>query len=474
MREKVLACIREHELLKAGHRVGVAVSGGADSVALLRVLLELRNELGIVPSVLHFNHRIRGEDADEDQRFVGSLADQLGLEFHHSSTDVPAYAQEHKLTLETAGREARYRFFESFLERKALDAVATGHTMDDQAETVLMRILRGAGTKGLGGIYPKKRVLCGGGEVGFIVRPLLGIRRAEVRDYLNHIHQSWREDATNRSLEYTRNRIRHGLIPLIETRFQPTAVAALAQLAEVAREEENCWAERIEERLLAVPERGTSHLTINAPAFTAEPIAIQRRLVRALAARFGITLDFKHIEDVRHLARSQTSNGCCDLPRGWIAVREQQKIRLECKSKTAGQAPLAYAYRLAIPGEVEIREIGRVIRAFLRPIKAGTSGYNPKQSLDRRRLGSELVVRNWHAGDRLWPAHSKAPKKLKELFEERHVPQQERRVWPVVSVSDGRVAWSRCFGVSAEFQADANSKEAVVIEEHLLYPSGEP
>ena len=153
---------------------------------------------------------------------------------------MPSYAAEHKLSLETAGRQARYQFFESFLQRQALNVVATGHTMDDQAETVLMRVLRGAGTRGLGGIYPRKQALgCDGKRIGYVVRPLLGTRRTEVRDYLRDRHQSWREDATNADLQYARNRVRHGLIPLIETRFKPTVVAALGQLAEVARAEEN-------------------------------------------------------------------------------------------------------------------------------------------------------------------------------------------------------------------------------------------
>ncbi len=471
MRDRVLAYIREHELLNPGDRVGVAVSGGADSVALLRVLLELRTELGVVLSVLHFNHQIRGADADEDERFVGSLADQYGLEFHHSSLDVPGYAAEHRLSLETAGREARYSFFESFIQRQVVDVVATGHTMDDQAETVLMRILRGAGTKGLGGIYPKKKV-SSGGKVGFIVRPLLGIRRAEVREYLDRIQQSWREDASNVDLQYTRNRIRHGLLPLIETRFQPTAVAALAQLAEVAREEENYWAKTIKERLLMVLGRAPSDPTISAPALLAEPVAIQRRLLRFLAASLGITPDFRHIEEVRHLACSQISNGRCDLPGGWVAVRKHQKLHFECRRIADKQPPLAYEYRLPIPGEIEIREIGRVIRAFLRPINARAAGYNPEGSLDRGRIGAELVVRNWHPGDRFWLAQSKAPKKLKEIFQERRVPQEQRHLWPV-AVSGGKLVWSRSFGISAEFRPDPSSKRVLVIEEQVLHPGRE-
>jgi tRNA(Ile)-lysidine synthase len=466
VRDRVLAYIREHELLNAGDRVGVAVSGGADSVSLLRVLLELRTDLGVVLSVLHLNHQIRGEEANEDERFVGSLADQYGLEFHHSSMDVPSYAGEHRLSLETAGREARYHFFKSFIQRQMMDVVATGHTMDDQAETVLMRILRGAGTKGLGGIYPKKKV-SSEGEVGLIVRPLLAIRRAEVREYLDSIQQSWREDASNVDLQFTRNRIRHGLLPLIETRFQPSAVAALAQLAEVAREEENYWTKVIKERLPMVLGGAPSDLTIVVPALLAEPVAIQRRLLRVFAASLGITLDFRHIEEVRHLACSQTSNGRCDLPGGWIAVRKHQKLHFECRRIADIQPPLAYEYRLSIPGEIEIKEIGRVIRAFLRPMSARAAGYNPEGSLDRSRIGAELVVRNWRPGDRFWLAQSKAPKKLKEIFQERHVQQEQRHLWPV-AVSGGKLVWSRSFGVSAEFRPDLSSKGIFVIEEQVL------
>ncbi len=474
VREKVLAYIREHELLKPGDRVGVAVSGGADSVAMLRVLLELRSELGIVLSVLHFNHRIRGADADEDERFVLRLAEQQGLEFQRSSADVPAYAAEHRLSLETAGREARYRFFESFFERQALDAVATGHTMDDQAETVLMRGLRGAGTRGLAGIYPKKAVLvCGKQEARYIVRPLLGIRRAEVRDYLESINQSWREDATNRDLQYTRNRIRHGLIPLIETRFQATAVAALAQLAEVAREEENYWEAELSRVMPEVIEdSAASGLTVNLPRLLAFPPALQRRILRNCAQRLGVTLDFEHLTQLLRAARCCDGGKTCELPGGWVAAREQQELRFQLRRNTDQPAPLAYEYRLPIPGEVEIREAGRMIRAFLRPVKPGASGYNPQQSLDAVALGREVVVRNWRPGDRLWPAHSKGPKKMKELFEERHVPRGERRSWPVAA-SGGTLVWARGFGASAEFQPAAGAKLVVVIEEHVLHPRQE-
>src|SRR5689334_18758621 len=151
--QAMLAYIRRHGLMRPGDRVGVAVSGGADSVALLRLLLEARAELGVVLSVVHFNHKIRGAEADADEQFVRELAGQHGLEFHCDSDDVPAFAEENKLSLEDAARRLRYFFFDR-LTGDSVDRVATAHTRNDQAETVLMRLLRGSGTKGLAGVYP--------------------------------------------------------------------------------------------------------------------------------------------------------------------------------------------------------------------------------------------------------------------------------------------------------------------------------
>jgi tRNA(Ile)-lysidine synthase len=342
---------------------------------------------------------------------------------------------------------------------------------------VLMRVLRGAGMKGLGGIYPKKAVLsCGREEARYIVRPLLEVRRSEVRDYLGSIGQCWCEDATNVDLQYTRNRIRHGLIPLIVARFQPTAVAALAQLAEVAREEENYWEaelSRVMPEVTRLSDTG-ARLSVNIPRLATHPPALQRRILRNCAQLLGVTLDFDHLESLLRVARCSESRKVrtCELPGCWMVVREQQELRFELRQDSGEQAPLSYEYRLLVPGEVEIREVGRVVRAFLRPVKPGASGYNPEQSLDPAKLGQELVVRNWRPGDRLWPAHGKGLKKMKELLQERHVSPTERRFWPV-AVSGGKLAWARGFGVSAEFQPGRDAVQVVVIEEHVLHSQRE-
>ena len=287
--------IRRQELLRAGDRVGVAVSGGIDSVALLRVLLELRSELGIVLSVVHFNHRLRGAESDGDQEFVGSLAREFDLEFFVDGEDVAQRAAEEHVSVETAARELRYGFFRHLLGSEdgagpsgaeapvhegaanhsaesaapskgqasknqsynrgpegplfhgaGLSKIVTGHTLDDQAETVLMRIIRGAGLRGLGGIHPRILVEDDDGEAtGEIVRPLLAVRRRELEQYLKDIGQAWREDSTNADARFTRNRVRKLVVPLLEQEFNPAVAENLAELAEIARGEEDYWENEI-------------------------------------------------------------------------------------------------------------------------------------------------------------------------------------------------------------------------------------
>jgi len=214
MLEKVLKYTREQQLLRPGERVAVACSGGADSVALLHVLAELREELGIVLSVAHFHHQIRGAEADADHTFAGELAAKLQVDFYSGTGNAPKHADESKLSLETAARELRHRWFADLITQGKADKIATAHTLDDQAETVLMRILRGTGTRGLASIAPAQ-------ATKHLIRPLLTTSRREVEAYLKAEGQCWREDSSNLDLGHTRNRVRHTLLPLLEQEFNP-------------------------------------------------------------------------------------------------------------------------------------------------------------------------------------------------------------------------------------------------------------
>src|SRR5437899_799581 len=201
----LIACMQSQELLRPGDCVGVAVSGGADSVSLLLLLLELRKKLGIVLSVVHFNHKLRGKASDADESFVAKLAAKHGLEFHSAAADVAKKAKKERANLEDTARRARYDYFRLLAESGACARIAVAHTADDQAETVLAHLLRGTGLTGLGGIHP---------VAGPVVRPLLGIRRSDLRHFLRARKQTWREDATNQDTKRTRARIRRKLLPL--------------------------------------------------------------------------------------------------------------------------------------------------------------------------------------------------------------------------------------------------------------------
>lgn len=482
-REKVLAYIRAHSLLAPGDRVAVAVSGGPDSVALLRLLLELRPELGIVLSVAHFNHKIRGADSDADEKFVAALATRHGLELHIGCGDAPAHARRSKHGLEAAARQLRYDFFCRLFESQRISSVATGHTLDDQAETVLMRLLRGAGTRGMSGIYPVHRE--GGNSEHAIIRPLLGLRRHEIESYLRGLRQPWREDASNSDRRHLRNRIRHELLPLLEKEFNPSLTRVLAEMAEIARAEEDYWRELVEK---SFPGRRRSAAD-GAESFPVEllrnlPLALQRRGLRAMAERAEVTLDFEHVEELRRLALAKPTfkPKKTALPHAQaelILVDGFGELRLHRRSPTQDegtQPAAAYEYRLPAPGEVQIRETGSLIRARMVPptALAEASGdaegkrYNRAQLFDPSRLAAELTVRSWRAGDRYWPGRGKSPRKVKELLQ--RVPRAQRQLWPVV-LSGSEIVWMRGFPPSSRFTLPAAAEgtrtgsAALVIEE---------
>ena len=438
--------------------MAVAVSGGPDSVALLRLLLELRSELGLVPAVAHFHHGIRGAEADADQQFVAQLARAHSLPLHTASADAPAHAAVHRLSLETAARELRYAWFRKLLDEGAVNRVATGHTLDDQAETVLMRLLRGSGTRGLAGIFPRVEV-----PGGAIVRPLLGMRRPEIVEYLRTLGQAWREDQSNRDPRHLRNRVRHQLLPQLERDYNPSLARVLSESAELARAEEECWSAEVERLLPRVWRAGA----LDTRELARHPLALQRRLLRAAGESLGLRLNFEHVQELLRLAAMTAAPGparSCELPGGWQARGARGEIHFQ-QLDSANRPPAGdYEYHLPVPGEIRVAEIGSVIRASLLPLSAAAAGYNRTGLWDPGALSPELVVRNWRAGDRFWPAHTKSPKKVKTLLQERRVQPAERAGWPVV-VSGESIIWVRGFPPPERFRPGSSTGQAVVIEE---------
>jgi len=470
MLEKVLKYIREQQLLRPGERVAVACSGGADSVALLCVLAELREELGIVLSVAHFHHQIRGAEADADQEFVEELAARLKLDFHSGSGNAPQHASQRKVSLETAARELRHQWFAQLIKQGKVDKIATAHTLDDQAETVLMRILRGTGARGLAGIAPSHKAK-------HLVRPLLTTNRREVEAYLKAKGQCWREDSSNLDLGHTRNRVRHTLLPLLEREFNPAIRQTLADLADVAQAENDYWSNQLSTLLPRLIHEGKPSRSGRSSSGDAQgvvaldlsglhslPLALQRQVIHSTALRFGISLEFKHIQQLTALAEYGKPGAKLALPDGFMANRTAREIQF---SRNTQKTPENYCYSLPIPGEVSVPEAGITLRTrLISDGKQKSSSYNGATLLEASLLGSELKVRNWRAGDKFFPAHTQSPKKVKELLQAGRlghaISAAERKAWPVIE-SAGQIIWMRSFPASKLFAS--NSGEAVLIEE---------
>ena len=453
--EKVLRYIRERELMKAGDRVGVAVSAGADSVALLRLMLGLRQQLGIVLAVVHLNHGLRGAESDADAELVATLARTHALELFSERADAHKHALNRKLSLEAAGRELRYQFFTKLGEQGKLDCVATAHTRDDQAETVLLRLLRGAWTRGLAGIYPERPL-----PKLTVVRPLLKIGRSELRAYLPSLGQNWREDASNNDLRFARNRVRHQLLPLLQRDYNPRIAESLAETAELARAEEDFWEAEVRRRRaqLGLPEADSAvdsrPIRFDFDGFAHAPIAVQRRVLRGFAPL--ARLEFRQIEKLRQVMLSPDRSGReLQLPGGLRVHFATRELRFVFKrlagppaSQPQRQAGEPFSYRLRIPGTVAIAELETSVSALLLS-SAGQTETDTDRLLSPAKIGNELIIRNWHPGDRFWPAHTRAPEKLKRLLSEHHVSGPERRLWPVAEAG-GKLVWVRGFPVAAD------------------------
>lgn len=431
---RVRQTIRNHRMFEPGQRVAAAVSGGADSVALLLLLVELAPELGISVSVVHVNHGLRGAESDEDEEFVRDLAARLGLAVHAQRVRLPDGEN-----MEQAAREARRRVFAGL----AVERVATGHTRSDQAETVLYRVVRGAGTAGLCGILPVTRE--------GVVRPLLDCSRAEIENFLIERGQGWRSDRTNADVAFVRNRIRHELLPVLANDFNPAVETALAATAEVAQAEEDYWRGELDrlDRQVLVPKDGA--VLIRVDDLAGLHLAVTRRLVRrALKVVKGDLrgIDLLHVEGVTALAAQAEGHGRLQVP-GLDVFRSFEWLRI-AKPHTQTRFERDYSFAVT-PTETVRTEIAlRDSRIFVEILDQVNSSYNAGgDELDRSLLAGPLELRNWHPGDEIQPP-GRSRRKIKTLFQEARVPLWERHGWPVLTCG-GEIVWTRQFGSAEPF-----------------------
>lgn len=527
LEQSVLQAIQRAGMLAPGHRVGVAVSGGADSVALLRLLARLRDDLGITLAVVHFNHSLRAAESDADAEFVASLAQSHALEFVLAREDVGAEARRQGRNLEDAARQLRYAFFHRVVAEGRATHIAVAHTADDQAETVLAHVIRGTGLTGLGGIHP---------VVGAVVRPLLATRREQLREYLRELDQPWREDSTNRDTSRTRARIREQLLPLLARDFSPAVAEHLNQLARFAREEESFWKALVEDRFQALVSPAQTHnsLTLTIPVNAllhplelpsprrqysrtdkcndSQPLRVlTERLIRRLYE--GVRgnrreLSAHHVEQVLHIAGGSQSGRRAELPGGIIVERNFQDLTFTLTPAPAAasvpasaSAPASPSRRASVPGPqhppesvarsngtsaarnayeyvvdlplanattVSIPLLGKCFRLKLIdwPIaESDTKG--DADAIDADLLRPPLILRNWRPGDAYRPHGRRQEQKVRAMFVARRVRRDDRTKWPVLE-SAGRVIWASGMPPAHDYRARGCTRLGVLIEERSI------
>ncbi len=453
MLEQVRTYIAREGMLRRGETVIVAVSGGPDSVALLHLLHRLSGEFGVRLHVFHMDHGLRGEASAADARYVRDLAGTLGLPVTVVALP-PGELKAMSGSLQANARARRYEEMRRLARQIGAQRAALGHNRDDQAETVLMRLLRGAGTAGLAGIPPVRL------EEGLTyIRPLLGIPRREILLYCQEHELHFRLDASNERLEYLRNRIRLELLPYLEREYSPALSRHLAETAAILRDEDALLDSLAAEvlRRCRLPGEGAA---LQAEALLKEPVALVRRVLR-LAAREvagpAYDLGFGPTGEILRLLAENSGTRQLHLPGGLALLAEYGTVRFLRREDGSG-AVGDHHWLLPEQGDLDLPELGLQVRVRPEPVEAGPWS----ATFDADLLPGPLAIRFRRPGDRIWPVGMRGSKKLQDLLVDAKVPRRLRDRIPLL-VAGKEVLWVIGHRLDRRFLADGSSRRAVGI-----------
>ncbi len=474
--------------------VTVAVSGGPDSVALLDMLMRIREREPALASlrlhIAHLDHKLRGRESAEDAEFVRALAQRSGLDACISAIDVNREAQSSHRGLEETAREIRYRFLLDAARQTECDRIATGHTMNDQAETFLMRLARGAGLRGLAAMRPvipahefDRQKEWGSVEAGIdsplrlftssplhlLIRPLLAITREEVEGYCRERGLEFRQDATNTNMDYTRNRVRHRVLPAMGE-LNPRIVESIARTAEMIAIEEDAVCAIVSSLLDSARVRGDEY---SVAAFMAQPAALRRRMIVEAVYRMGAQyrrIESKHVAAADELLEESRSGSRIELPEDIEAWREFDRIVFKRRSKKIDD----YRYRFdpdhsrIVAGGLRIslkrREDANLFSSLMEEARRERAERDWMMAiLDDDILPESLVVRPRYKGERVCVKKNTGAKKLKSLMIDHKIPASRRASWPVVASREGRYVWSPGMPPDEEFIADRQTRKLAIL-----------
>ena len=453
--DRIRAYAAQHSLWAPQLRVVAAVSGGSDSVALAFLLRDLaaRDDL-VFAGIAHLNHHVRGEEADGDAAFCRALADRLGVAAVIGDADVPADARTHHVSIEVAGRHARQRFFKEAIESVKADRVAVAHTRDDQAETVILRLVRGAGASGLAAMMPRRDQ---------VIRPLLDTSRAELREFLLGQQETWREDATNLDRAIPRNRVRHAIMPELRA-INAQADAALARAAELLRADDEFLEKLANAAFVRAveTESETGPVKIDAAEFVKLPAAVARRVARYALETANPSRTYG-LEEADELRRVLADSGRADIS-GVLVERFGANAVLTIRDVRAAAPQAPIELRLEIPGTVEAPRGAWTVTAegpIAKPASIGSDA--TKVVIDASRVGSHLIVRYRRPGDRMHPLGAPGRKKVQDVLVDRKVPRDDRDAVPIVTTETGEIVWVAGEVLADPFRVTPLTKSVVVL-----------
>ena len=424
--------IRKYGMLQPGEKVVDGVSGGADSMALLHALWETREDFRTSLVVAHLDHGLRPQ-GEREANFVRKAAGKLRIPFFHRKEDVRAWQKESGLSTQEAAREVRYAFLQDVARANKASKIALGHTADDQAESMVMRFLRGSGTRGLSGIPPVRG--------GIFIRPLIEVQRQEVESFLQEKKVAFLQDPSNQSDQYLRNRVRNELLPLLRT-YNPRVHQTLVQMADLFRTEEEFWQEHVEEEFpKVVRNRRKDGITLDIPSLAALRLPVRLRCYRLAIEKVQGHLrrvGLPHILATEKLREGQDPNKIIKLPGGLYVTKAYHALNFSRSEEKA----IPFAHPVPGPGYVEIQEIGRGMRFEFQPRRRKvTLEDSPNVAhIDFDNLDFPLTVRSFRPGDRFQPLGMEGEKKLKNLFIDCKIPVLQRKRIPLLYQGE-RLLW---------------------------------
>jgi tRNA(Ile)-lysidine synthase len=452
---QVRKTICKFDMLNRGDQVLVAVSGGADSTALLLCLHKLAPDFGLTLTVAHLNHRIRGPEGDADEDFVRKMSADLGLPFVLETVEVKRQAAAAKQNLEDFARRVRYEFLRRTAHRIRAQKIAVGHNLNDQAETALYRFIRGSGLQGLSAIHPVVD--------GLIIRPLLECSRKLILDYLIQKEVRYQEDSTNRDPRHTRNRIRRELLPYLESNFNPQLVPVVAREASLAREAWSFIESQAKEAFLRLHSRLEDGISLKIRGLLELHPALQKEVLRqAVKACTGSLsgIGSIHIQSILSLCKFESSGGRIQIPQGSLAIRQSDTLLL--LERTPQSRP-AFVYRLSVPGQCLVSEDRTMFHCSFCSAPDLNTMKNERFTqafLEPSALPHSLTIRSRLPGDRYGGA---GHRKVKKMLINCKIPRSQRNVLPMV-VAGNKVIWIPGFRPARGFEARPESPRCVAIE----------